>query len=80
MRHRAGRPRDAFLTNLINDLVTGALTSDSVPRTDDGRNAAAVMLGRLGGQKGGKARAAKLTAKERSRIARKGAAARWGKR
>jgi len=38
----------------------------------------AKALGRLGGQKGGKARAAKLTAKQRSAIARKAAQARWG--
>ncbi len=41
------------------------------------KNAAAVALGKLGGVKGGKARAAKLTAAERSEIARKAAKARW---
>ena len=41
--------------------------------------AAAVALGRLGGLKGGKARAAKLTAHERQEIARKGAQQRWSK-
>jgi hypothetical protein len=41
------------------------------------KNPAAVALGRLGGAKGGKARAAALTAKQRSDIARKGAQARW---
>jgi hypothetical protein len=41
------------------------------------KNPAAVALGRLGGLKGGKARAAKLTAKKRSEIAKKAAAARW---
>lgn len=44
---------------------------------DDGKNPAAVELGRLGGKKGGKARAAKLTPEERSEIARKAAEARW---
>ena len=39
----------------------------------------AVALGRLGGLKGGKARAKKLTAKQLSEIARKAAQARWGK-
>ena len=43
-----------------------------------GKNPAAVALGRLGGKKGGKARAAKLTPERRSEIARKAAAARWG--
>ena len=45
----------------------------------EGKNPAAVELGRLGGQKGGKARAAKLTASRRSEIAKKAAGARWNK-
>lgn len=44
------------------------------------KNPHAVALGRLGGKKGGKARAAKLTAKERQEIARKAAKARWANR
>jgi hypothetical protein len=43
------------------------------------KNLAAVLLGRLGGLKGGKARAAKLSAQERIEIARKAARARWDK-
>ena len=43
------------------------------------KNPAAVALGRLGGKKGGPARAAKLSADERSSIARKAAQARWRK-
>jgi hypothetical protein len=43
------------------------------------KNAAAVALGRLGGLKGGKARARKLTAVQRRRSARKAAVARWSK-
>jgi len=45
----------------------------------EGKNPAAVMLGRLGGLKGGKARAVKLTAQERSAIAKRAAQARWQK-
>jgi hypothetical protein len=41
------------------------------------KNPAAVALGRLGASKGGKARAAKLSAKKRAQIARKAAMARW---
>jgi hypothetical protein len=41
------------------------------------KNPAAVALGRLGGKKGGPARAAKLSAKKRSQIARKAAMTRW---
>ena len=45
----------------------------------EGKNPAAVILGRLGGLKGGKARATKLTAEQRRSIARKAAEARWKK-
>ncbi len=44
---------------------------------DRPKNPAAVELGRLGASKGGKARAAKLSAKKRAQIARKAARARW---
>jgi hypothetical protein len=71
------RPRDPFqLAKLIGDIATGQVED----RVEDHRNPAAVELGRPGGQKGGKARAAKLTAKQRSAIARKAAASRWAKR
>lgn len=43
------------------------------------KNPAAVALGKLGGKKGGKARAAKLSKKRRSEIAKKAAKARWKK-
>jgi hypothetical protein len=43
------------------------------------KNPAAVMLGRLGGLKGGYARAAKMTDEERSESARKAVTARWAK-
>ena len=43
------------------------------------KNPAAVVLGRLGGLKGGKARMATLSAKERSELARKAVLARWKK-
>jgi hypothetical protein len=45
-----------------------------------GKNPAAVQLGRLGGQKGGPARARKLTKEQRVAIARKAAQTRWAKR
>lgn len=46
----------------------------------DGKNPAAVMLGRRGGLKGGKARAESLSAQRRSEISRNAAKARWRKR
>ena len=70
------RPRDANqLGKLVVDIATGA--SAEPGELDDGKNPAAVALGRLGGRKGGKARAAALTPKERSEIARRAAEARW---
>jgi hypothetical protein len=50
----------------------------TAPETE-GKNPNAVALGRLGGKKGGKARAAKLTLEQRREIAKKAAQARWGK-
>jgi len=47
---------------------------------EEGKNPAAVLLGKLGGLKGGKARAAKLSAEQRSDIAKKAAEARWQKK
>jgi hypothetical protein len=46
----------------------------------EGKNPNAVALGRLGGLKGGKARAEKLTPEQRTEIAKKAAAKRWGKK
>ena len=70
------RPRDANqLAKHIVDLSTGEI--EEKPE-DDGKDPAAVALGRKGGLKGGKARAAKMTPEQRSEIARKAAKARWG--
>ncbi len=43
------------------------------------KNPAAVALGLLGGAKGGKARAANMTKKQRTEAAKKAARARWGR-
>ena len=50
------------------------------PPAQPQKNPAAVALGRLGGLKGGAARAAALTPKKRSQIAAKAARTRWGKK
>lgn len=69
------RPRDPNqLAKLIADIATGEVTET---KTDDGKDPAAVALGRKGGLKGGDARAKKLTAEQRSEIAKKAASARW---
>jgi hypothetical protein len=55
-------------------------TKEATPESPVDRHAAAVALGRLGGLKGGKARANKLTPEQRKESAKKAAKARWGKR
>jgi len=72
-------PRDP--NQLAFDVVREATGEDekSQPERKE-KNPHAVALGRLGGKKGVKARAAKLTARERSVIARKAAQARWHER
>jgi len=73
------RPRDVNqLAKVIVDEPTGDAAVEDTPSCD-GKNPAAVALGRLGGKKGGKARAATLTKEQRSEIARKAARARWKK-
>jgi hypothetical protein len=67
------RPADAIGNAImIARIATGEIEDIT---TEDGKNAAAVALGRMGG----KARAQSLSAKKRSEIARKAAAGRWSK-
>ncbi len=78
------RPRDANLRAL--DIVRHA-TEEPEPKPAAGvpadpepeKDPAAVALGRKGGLKGGKARAAALSPEKRREIAKKAAAARWAK-
>jgi hypothetical protein len=56
---------------MIAKIATGEIEDVT---TDDGKNAAAVALGRMGG----KARAAGMSAKKRKEIAKKAALTRWG--
>jgi hypothetical protein len=83
------RPRDINqLAKFVVDLATGEAPADpqTVPEPSaqqetpsEALRQAAAELGRRGGLKGGKARAAKLTPEQRAEIARKAAARRWGK-
>ena len=70
------RPADLnlFATSIVEDA-----TNDNPTDELSTKNPAAVALGRLGGLKGGKARAEKLTPEQRKEIARKAAKARWAK-
>lgn len=75
-------PRDAnSLAAQIVAMSTGQpIPGDNpTPLPDSTKNPAAVALGRLGGLKGGKARAAALSKKKRAEIAKLAAAARWKK-
>ena len=72
------RPRDPNqLGKLIVDIATGEAQE---PNPDEGKNPAAVELGRKGGLKGGKARASKMTPQERSEAARRASEARWARK
>lgn len=76
------RPRDANqLAKAIVDLSTGQAEEAPEPTPEDqGKDPAAVALGRKGGLKGGKARAKKLSARRRSEIAKHAAMARYAKK
>lgn len=77
MATKPKRPRDTNqLAKFITDIATGEI---ELPKTDEGKDPAAVALGRKGGLKGGKARAKSLTAKRRVEIAKKAAAKRWNR-
>jgi hypothetical protein len=69
------RPRD--VNKLAAQIVAEAVGDEPPYDPDAGKDPAAVALGRKGGLKGGKARASKMTAEERSEAARKAAQARW---
>ncbi len=77
MSRKSAKPRD------LNSMAA-AIVAQSVDPEDqgddpyEGKNPAAVELGRLGGKKGGKARAASMTPEERTESAKRAAAARWG--
>lgn len=76
------RPRDPNqLGKLIVDILTGEAEDQpsSPPLEAEQKNPAAVALGRMGGLKGGKARAEKMSPRQRSSAARKAAKARWSR-
>lgn len=65
------------LARLIVDQTTNA--QPEIKTTHKDKNPAAVALGRLGGLKGGKARAEKLSKRRLRQIAQNAAKARWKK-
>jgi len=78
MPDRSSKPRRPRDLNRLASVIASA-AAEGEPKPEEPKNAAAVELGRLGGLKGGKARAAKLSRKRRSEIARKAARARWSR-
>jgi hypothetical protein len=77
---RPHRPRDPNqLAKRIVDIATGEVAdSDSPnPSRDPSKNPHAVELGRLGGKKGGRVRAERLTPEQRREIAKQAARKRW---
>ena len=84
-KQRIPRPRDfnqrAF--QIVQEATGQApkyIPGQQETPVDPSKNPHAVALGRLGGLKGGAARAASLTPKKRSQIAAKAAKTRWGKK
>ena len=76
MPERSRKPTD--INVIVAQIIEAATGPNKEPKKKPRRkNPAAVALGRLGGLKGGNARAAKLSAKKRSQIAQKAARARW---
>lgn len=70
MQKRSSKDVNVIAANVITEII-----SEGTPIKDPH----AVVLGRKGGLKGGKARAKKLSSEQRSEIARKAAKARWSK-
>lgn len=78
MPKRISLPRTADENVLAKSIVDSVLEGfDEEPPT---KNAAAAALGHLGGKKGGKARADKLSDERKREIAQKAAKARWSKK
>ena len=84
MQNRSSKkPRDpsqlvaSIVDAATQDTPAGEVEEELQQPEIEGKNPAAVALGRLGGKKGGKARAAKLAPEQRREIARKVARARW---
>jgi hypothetical protein len=76
---KPSKPDVAQIAHALLQRISGEEPPEAEPDSPK-KNPAAVALGKLGGAKGGKARARKLSAKQRAEIAKKAARARWGSR
>lgn len=77
MPKRSSRRGPDDINRMAASIVAEATTDETQPATS--KNPAAVELGRLGGKKGGPARARKLSARRRREIAKRAALVRWRK-
>ena len=79
MPDRSRKKKKARDLNILASQIVDEATEEEKPpeEPEPEKNQAAVELGRKGGLKGGKARAAKLTSERRREIAKKAAQARW---
>jgi hypothetical protein len=81
MPKRSSKNKNIRDVNVLASHILEQATGEKTPKPEDStKNPAAVALGRLGGLKGGKARANKLTPEQRKEIAQKAAQARWAKK
>jgi hypothetical protein len=80
MHKRSSKPKRPADPNLLARQIVEEAIGESLSEPKPEKNPAAVALGRLGGLKGGKARAGKLSAKRRKEIAIKAAKTRWAER
>jgi hypothetical protein len=80
IKPRDPRPRDPNQRAYQIVLEATGQAPKTEPPVEPAKNPHAVALGRLGGLKGGEARAAALSPRKRSAIAAKAAKARWGKK
>ena len=82
MLERSSKTKSSRDINVIATRIVEQTSGESQPEVEEsinGKNPNAVALGRLGGLKGGKARANKLTPERKKEIARKAAYIRWSK-
>ena len=80
MPDRSRRPKRPVDINQLAQSVVKSATEGEQEPADDGKNPAAVALGRLGGKKGGRVRAERLSPQRRREIAQKAAQVRWAAR
>ena len=75
------KDRDFFVNarRIVESAIGEQMDGKPLPDPNAGKNPAAVAIGKMGGAKGGRARAQKLSPTRRKAIAKKAAEARWGR-